>query len=214
MLSSVLVSGGGFQMADPRIRIGHCSPDAPNVDVQVDGETALSDVAFGDVSEYLDLSAGEHKIRIKPAGSTDTVLEMDVSLESDTAYSAFATGMLDDIEVSVFEDAPGDVPSGKAHVRFIHVSPDAPRVGVSVRDGPKIFKRQRFRTASDYEQLDAGSYDLDVIPTGKRDAVLSLDGVSFDGGTAYTVLAIGEVGEGTLDAQVLEDVMIEIPADD
>ncbi|MFC7134617.1 MULTISPECIES: DUF4397 domain-containing protein [Salinibaculum] len=201
-------------MTDPMIRIGHCSPDAPNVDIQVDGETAFEDVGFRDLSDYTSLAPGEHMVRIKPAGSTDTVIELNASLDEDTRYTALATGMLDDIEATVFVDDPGDVPTGKAHVRFIHASPDAPRVGISVRDGPDLFKRQQFRSASDYEQVDAGSYDLDVIPTGNREPALSLDGIEFSGGAAYSAIAVGLVEDGSLDALLVEDTVAELAADD
>ena len=35
------------------VRVAHASPDAPNVDVWVNGAVAISDLAFGDVTDYL-----------------------------------------------------------------------------------------------------------------------------------------------------------------
>jgi len=201
-------------MADPMARIGHCSPDAPNVDVHVDGDLAFEDVAFRDISEYTSLPAGDHEIKVTPAGEDEAVLETTVSLDADTMYTALATGLLADIEPTVFVDEPGDVPSGKSHVRFIHASPDAPRVSLSVRDGPRLFRRIAFRKASDYEQIDAGTYDIDVMPTGSDDVALALDGLSFEGGSAYTAIAVGQVGDDTLDALLIEDAMAEVAADD
>ncbi len=42
------------------VRVIHASPDAPDVDVFVDGEAALEGVAFTDVSNYLEVPAGTH----------------------------------------------------------------------------------------------------------------------------------------------------------
>lgn len=201
-------------MADPMVRVGHCSPDAPNVDIHVDGDPAFENVAFKDISDYTALSAGSHEIRITPAGADDTVIETTLRLSDDTMYTALATGQLEDIEVSVFEDEPGEVPSGKAHVRFIHASPDAPRVTVQVSDGPKLFRRMKFRKASKYEQVDAGSYDIEVVPQRSKEPALTLPGLNFDGGTAYSAIAIGQVEDGSLDALLIEDAMAELAADD
>jgi len=199
---------------DPRVRIGHCSPDAPNVDVQVDGATAFEDVAFGDLSDYATLDAGGHEVRVVPSGGGDAVIEADLDLEDETAYTVLATGMLEDIEPTVFTDEPGEVPPEKAHVRFVHAAPDAPSVSIRVVDGPELFADVGFREASGYEAVDDGTYDLEVRPTGADDVVLTLDGVSFDGGTAYTAIAIGQVSDDSLDAIMAEDAMIQVPADD
>ncbi|WP_340099593.1 DUF4397 domain-containing protein [Salinibaculum salinum] len=201
-------------MVDPLVRVGHCSPDAPNVDIHVDGNLAFQDVAFEDISEYTTLSAGNHDIRITPAGADAPLVDAPLALHSDTKYTILATGMLDNIEATVFEDDPGEVPSGKAHVRFIHASPDAPRVTVQVADGPKLFRRMKYRKMSDYEQVDAGSYDIEAVAKRGEEPVLRLSDLQFDGGGAYTVIAVGQVQEGTLDALSVEDAMAEIAADD
>lgn len=198
----------------PRVRVGHCCPDAPNVDVEVDGATAFEDVAFGDLSDYATLDAGGHEVRVVPAGGGDAVIEADVDLDDETAYTVLATGLLEDIEPTVFVDDPGEVPSEKAHVRFVHAAPDAPNVSISVADGPELFANVGFREASGYEAVDDGTYDLEVRPTGADDVALALDGVSFDGGTAYSAIAIGRVSDDSLDAVLAEDAMLQLPADD
>jgi len=91
------------------VRVGHCCPDAPNVDVHVDGDVAFEDVPFEQISEYAELPAESHDIAVTPHGSDDPVLELTLDPEADAAYSALATGLLNDIECTVFDDAPGDV---------------------------------------------------------------------------------------------------------
>ncbi len=200
-------------MTDPRVRVGHCSPDAPNVDVHVDGSPAFENVAFRDVSDYAELPAGSHHVEVRPAAGGDPVITADLDLAEDTNYTVLATGALADIEPTVMEDDPGEVPSGKAHVRLIHASPDAPAVDVRVADGPRLFSGIDFRTASGYEQVDAGTYDIEVLPTGTDDIALSVDGIGFDGGTAYSAMAVGRAGDGSLEALLIEDAMPEMPAD-
>ena len=199
---------------EPQIRIGHCCPDAPNVDVHADGSPVLENVAFGDLSDYMELDAGRHEVTVVPTGGDDPVIEATVELEETTAYTVLATGMVDDIQPSVFEDTPGDVASNQSHVRFIHASPDAPNVSVRVAGGPEVFSDVAFRDASEYTPVDAGTYDLEVMPTGSEDIALALSDISFDGGTAYTAIAVGQAAEGTLDAILAEDAAMQLAADD
>lgn len=188
------------------IRVGHCCPDAPNVDVHVDGDVAFEDVSFQQVSDYAEVSAESHKVAVTPHGDEDAVLELTLEPEADTAYSALATGLLAEVECTVFSDAPGDVASGQTHVRFIHASPDAPAVDVRVADGgPTLCEDIEFRSASEYVPVDAGSYDLEVVVAGEDDVALSLPDVEVEGGTAVSAIAVGEVEDDSLDAVLADD---------
>jgi hypothetical protein len=81
--------------------------------------------------------------------------------------------------------------AGKAHVRFIHLSPDAPAVDVAVTSGPILFSNVAFKEASSYLPVDAGTYDLQVRLAGTTTVALSVPGVTLDAGKVYTVFAEG-----------------------
>ncbi|QAU11364.1 DUF4397 domain-containing protein (plasmid) [Halorubrum sp. BOL3-1] len=189
------------------IRVGHCCPDAPNVDIHVDGDVAFEDVPFEQISDYAEVSAESHEIVVTPHGDEDTVLDLALEPEPDTAYSALATGLLDDIECTVFDDIPGDVATDQTHVRFIHTSPDAPAVDVRVADGgPTLCEDVGFRSASEYAPVDAGSYDLEVVVAESDDVALSLPDIELEGGTAVSAIAVGEVEDDSLGAVLANDI--------
>ncbi|HMB71393.1 MAG TPA: DUF4397 domain-containing protein, partial [bacterium] len=116
-------------------RVAHLSPDAPPVDVWVDGEVALSNVAFRGVSPYLELAEGEYRVQVTPTGrSTPVVIDEMLTLAGETAYTVAAQGLLTGISANVLVD--DRVPSASsAEVRFVHTSPDAPPVDVTLTDG-------------------------------------------------------------------------------
>ena len=72
------------------VRVVHASPDAPNVDVWVDGETVLTDVPFTAVSDYLALPAGTYNVQVTATGDTNPVIEADLTLEAGQNYTAIA----------------------------------------------------------------------------------------------------------------------------
>ena len=57
---------------EAQIRVAHLSPDAPNVDVSVNGEpvAALQNVPYGTISPYLPLPAGTQQVTVSPAGDS------------------------------------------------------------------------------------------------------------------------------------------------
>jgi hypothetical protein len=85
--------------------------------------------------------------------------------------------------------------AGKAHVRFVHASPDAPAVDIAVADGgPVLFSNVAFKGVGDYLPVDAGTYDLEVRVAGTENVALEVPGLTLNDGTVYTVFAMGLAG--------------------
>ncbi|QZP38872.1 DUF4397 domain-containing protein [Halobaculum magnesiiphilum] len=147
------------------VRIAHLSPDAPNVDVSVAGSEILADVAYGSVSGYYALEPGTYPVSVTAAGEEEAVFEQEVEFDNGAfTVAAFGevSGQNQEFSVTPLEDrieAPGD---DTAAVRVVHASPDAPPVSVGVADGDTLVERVAFGEASDYAEVPAGSYSLEV----------------------------------------------------
>ncbi|HEV2128529.1 MAG TPA: DUF4397 domain-containing protein [Thermomicrobiales bacterium] len=81
---------------------------------------------------------------------------------------------------------------------MIHASPDAPAVDIAVADGDVLIESLEFPNASDYLEVPAGTYDLEVCPAGTTDVALDLPGVELEAGMVYDVFAIGQLADETL----------------
>ena len=177
--------------SDAFVRVVHASPDAPNVDVWVDGETVLTDVPFTAVSDYLSLPAGTYNVRVTATGSTDAVIDADLTLEAGASYTVAATGLLAEITATVLMDnrTPAD---GQAKLRVFHASPSAPaEVDLAVTDGPVLVEALAYAEATDYLTVDAGSYPLEIRAAGDAAAALSLE-AALDAGQNYTAIAMDD----------------------
>jgi hypothetical protein len=190
---------------DACVNVVHASPDAPAVDVYVDGQLALSNLAFGAFSGWVPVPAGEHQIQVTAAGAAiDTaVIDATVTLESGVAYQVAATGLLANITPQIFETDLTELSADTARVRVIHASPDAPAVDVAVTGGDVLISGLAFPSASDALEVPAGAYDLEVRPAGTTDVALALPGVQLEAGMVYDIFAIGQVGDGTLTVLVV-----------
>ncbi len=176
------------------VKVVHASPDAPGVDFLVDNNVAGSNLTFPNNTGYLEVNAGTRNVKVNVAGTDQTVIEADLELMKDKSYSVFAVDVVSSIEPLVLEDNLADPASGKAHVRFIHLSPNAPAVDITLTDGAVVFGDVEFKEYVDFTPLDAGSYDLQVRLQGTDTVVLELPGINLMDGNIYTVFAKGLVG--------------------
>jgi hypothetical protein len=208
-------------MDDPAmVRVAHLSPNAPNVDVYVDGSAALEDVPFGAVSGYLDVPAGTRTVEITAAGDPDaSVFAGDVGVESGQPYTIAAIGEIGDgadqmFEPLVLQDDNSAPDSGMARLRVVHASPDAPAVDVTVAAGDVLFDGVAYG-GSGYVEVPAGDYTTQIrgdTDSNDGDVVAEYD-VSLSGGQVYTAFAAGylspddEPADTPFDLVVAQDTM-------
>ena len=62
-----------------QVRVVHGSPDAPAVDVLVDGAVVLNNVAYKDASGYLGVPEGTRNIKVNAAGTATSVINANVA---------------------------------------------------------------------------------------------------------------------------------------
>ncbi len=183
----------GAQAGDAKIRVAHFSPDAPSIDVYVDGKKKLTNVPYQAVSDYLALPAGNHTFDVRAAGSPATgaaVVTASQALVAGKNYTVAAIGALAAISGKVFEDDVTPPAAGKAKVRLIHAATDVPEVDVAVKGGQTIVSKLGLGQASAYSELAAGSYDLEIRGTGTTNVLLAKP-VTLQAGGVYTIAAVG-----------------------
>lgn len=194
--------------ANAMIRVVHASPDAPAVDVYLNGQRAIANLKFTEGTTYASVPAGSYKVQVFPAGtgpSGTAVIDATLDLKGGTAYTVAAVNVVAKIEPIVVTDDLTMPAAGKAHVRVIHASPDAPAVDVAVKGGPVPFRNAPFKAATPYTPVDAGSYQFEIRPTGTTQAVLTTDPVNLAAGRIYTIFAMGLVGNNTLQTVAFVD---------
>lgn len=181
-------------LMDAKIRVLHASPDAPAVDVLVDGNIVLSDVPYKAASGYLNLTAGQHNIKVNAAGTDTTVIEVDSMFESDKKYTVIASDYLSNISPLLVTDNTAAPGSGNVKVRVVHGNPAAAAVDVYVTAPDAdltgvepTLTNVPFQAISDFLEIPAGDYQIRVTLTGNMNVI-------YDSGT----LALGSGGELTI----------------
>ncbi len=113
-------------MGGARVRVVHASPDAPAVDVWVAGSIVFENVAFEEVTSFVEVPAGTYNVQVVPSGATEpVVIEADLDLSAATDYTVIATDFLAQITPAILTATGGGPAAGSAWARFFHGSPDA-----------------------------------------------------------------------------------------
>ena len=147
------------------------------------------------------LKTKDERVNFEPGVNLKWGISSDLTLDAGTDYTVVAVGQLASIEPLVLVDNNSAPAAGKAHVRFVHASPDAPAVDIAVTGGPVLFANVPFKGVGDYLPVDAGTYDLEARVAGTETVALSVPGVSLAEGGVYTIFAMGLVeGEPALTA--------------
>jgi len=185
---------------DASVRIVHASPDAPAVDVIVDGAVVASNLTFGQITDAISVSPAAHQLQIVPTGqdAASAVIDTSFDPEGGKTYIVAAAGLLKDIEAKVYDVHSDDLDAGKSRLRLINLSPEDTSVDVYQTGGDELFNDLEFGEASDYTDLDAGAYDLEVRPHDQETASLSVPAFQVDEGNAYDLLFIGTNADNNL----------------
>ena len=189
-----------------RVMAVHASPDAPAVDLLVDGAVAGTGLAYPNNTAYLEVAAGTRNVKVNVGGTTTTVINASLPVTGGSSYTVFASDVVASIGAVVLTDDLTAPASGKAHVRFVHLSPNAPAVDVAVQGGQVLFANKAFKQYTPFTPVNAGTYNLEVRLAGTATVALPLNGIVLQPGKIYTVFAkglVGGAGAQALGAQII-----------
>ncbi|MFY7652075.1 MAG: DUF4397 domain-containing protein, partial [Chitinophagaceae bacterium] len=168
------------------------SPNAPGVDLLVDDKKVNTDaLTFPNNTGYLSVNSGSRNVKVNAAGTTTSVINANLNLEANKNYTVFAANTLASIEPVVFEDNLAAPAAGKAHIRVVHLSPDAPTVNVGVAgNSANVFTNLSFKQATAFTPVDAGNYTFEVRVASSGAVAISIP-ANLVAGKIYTVFARG-----------------------
>lgn len=188
---------------EARLRVVHASPDAPNVDVLVDGAVALTNVAYQAASAYLSVPAGARAIAVRPTGGTTAVISVTPTLTAGTDYTVLAVGPVATIEPLLLTDDNSAPAAGNVKVRLVHASPTAGLVDIYVTaPGADISMMTPslagvdFKVASPYIAAPAGDYQVRVTAAGTKTVALDTGTLTLAAGQIRTGVALDAPGGG------------------
>ena len=209
----------GSDSGEGWVRLAHFSPDTPAVDVSLtafsDSQSmlALSDVDYGDISDYERVPAGTYTASMLPAGGepgATAVVTQAVTVEAGKAYTVAAVGENADLTGTVFTDDLTAPAPGESRIRLVQASVSSPTVTVQAAGGPLIAADAAFGTSTGYAAIAPGIWTVQL--TGESGAPVTSE-ITVAPGTVSTLTVLDRGDELTIEATVdSSGVGAEVPA--
>jgi hypothetical protein len=207
------------EKSDSFIRVLHLSPDAPGVDVYVDGAAkVVEDLAFLEGTGYLTVEEGTYDFNITATGTPANQSVLDVTglaLAGDAYYTAVAFDALSSIQAMALVDDYENLDAGNIRIRAIHAAEVVGQVDIWVipdMGAPSIlYENVDFGVAGDYLDLPAAAYTLgfDLDDDATPDVIFDVP--SLAAGTVANVFAVNDnMGSVTLQAQLEDGSLVQI----
>ena len=206
-----------------RVQVIHNSP-SPTVDVYAGNTLIIDDFEFRKATPFVNIPAGrDFNIGVALGNSTsaaDVIANFPVTLDATKKYTIFAAGVVGSatapFDLYIFDDALEASPATPI-VSFsaFHGAPGAPAVDVVERTAGALVQDLAFGENTDYLNVPAALYVLDVKPAGVDQIVATYNAdLSMLGGNAIRVFASGILG-GTpafgLYAALVDGTVVQLP---
>jgi Domain of unknown function (DUF4397) len=189
------------------IRLAHLSPNTPPVDVYLysfgnsHAMIVLHHVAYGTVSGYQKVAAGEYTVAMRGAGaapSSQPVLSTSVQITAGGAYTVAGMGPAKGLRLVVLPDRL-TTPAGKSLVRVIQASLRYQKITV-MANHRTLAKELIFSHVTNYVATPPGSFDVHVAGMGAKGSA----NVALAAGTIHTLVVLDASHNG-LQIANLED---------
>ena len=189
-----------------QLRVLHASPDAPAVDVLLDGNAALTGVDYKQGSAIVTLNTGDYEVQvdgITPGGPATVIGPVTLTLDVDTQYIVAAVGDVAAIEPVILTQDTAGPTAGNARLRVLHAAPMAPQVDVfATAPGADLAASSPVGTFSFKEdlgpvQVPAGDYQIRVtLPNDPGAVVFDSGTLTLADGDDYVISAVENTATG------------------
>ncbi|HEV3463249.1 MAG TPA: DUF4397 domain-containing protein, partial [Actinomycetota bacterium] len=182
------------------VRVAHFAPGLLKGDVYVvyvNGRLQLEGVPFKTVSDYLKVEPGKFKVEVREAGepaNSPPVIGATVELKAGKAYTVAVFGQLTSVTAALLTDDMSRPGASKSKVRLIQAIPGESAVDL-VTGGDVLVSNAKFPSASGYQEVPAGSVDVQLRKAGTGEVLAKADNVKLASGSISSLVAVGGIGE-------------------
>lgn len=201
-------------VANAQFRVMNASVEQPSLNFLLTTTTLATGLAYPTATAYNSEAPGPYTVHVEPAGTTTTLINQGVVLQPGTSYTfiaaeaGFASPALTSILLTDDNSAPT---SGQMKLRVVNASPDIGNLdvyvvspGKSIQNINPTFTNLAFQSASSYQDLVPGSYELFFTAPNQKKILIDSGVLAFSAGQVRTVVALDSTGGYT--SSTLDDV--------
>lgn len=175
------------------IRFFNASPAANDVDIYVNGRKVASNLSYQNFTEYMKVFPGYYRVAVFAAGTrTNPLTVTNINIAPNRIYTAAVIGMRGDISLELINDNRRSLDGNMAYVRFVQLSPNAPRMD-AYWDDSLILEDINYQEVSRYLAVTPGEHNLKLREYISGNVLLEDPSIQVEGGKAYTIYIVGDM---------------------
>lgn len=205
-LAIVLMIGcGGSSSTTQQLRIVAASPDAPPVDILIDGTQVATSLAYTNSTAYQAVKSGSRHIQVLTVSNSTSVFDQTISMTTSANETLLLTGPVAKMQSLLLTDGATNttITTGKGKVRVVNASQTMGpadiyivNAGTSLAGATPVSSGLVFDKATDYALETIGNYQMFITQPGTTNVFLNTGPLALTQSQFQTVVALDAVGGG------------------
>jgi Domain of unknown function (DUF4397) len=203
---SMVGCGSGSSSTTQQLRIVMASPDAPPVDILIDGTQVATALAYTNSTAYLTVKSGGRQIQVLTVSNSTSIFQQTISVTTSANQTLLLTGPASKMQSLLLADGATKSTTsttGTGQVRVVNASPTmgAPDVyivnaGSSIAGTMPAASKLAFNQATSYQSEAIGNYQVFMTTPDTTNVLLNTGPLALTQSQFQTVVALDATGGG------------------
>jgi len=211
LLFATACHNGGHSQNSTNLRAINAVEASEALDVLVDNDAKVTNLAFGATSPFFSFDSGDHEITIRGTTSHTVFFDKTLSFGSGANATLLVTGNRASVSVvTLSDDTTTNPPSGNFQLRAVGASPDSGAVDVylttttDITNTPATIAGAAYLTPTAFTNAVGGPYIITMVTAGTKDILFQSTAQNLASGNTYSVLVMPSGGGKLVNALLLQ----------
>ena len=197
---------GGSSDTTQQLRVVMASPDAPPVDILIDGNQVGTALAYTNSTAYLSVKTGSHRVQALTVSNSTSVFQQSISVTAGANQTLLLTGPVAHVNSVLLTDGASTtttINTGKGQVRVANASPAMGaadvyivNAGTSISGATPAASNLAVDQANAYQVESIGNFEVFMTQPGTNNVYLNSGPLAVTQSQFLTVVALNGVGGG------------------
>ena len=204
-LVGMIGCGGGSTSTTQQLRIVLASPDAPRVDILIDGTQVATALAYTNSTAYMAVKAGQRQVQALTVSNSTSIFDQTIAVTASANLTLLLTGSASKIQSVLLTDGSTKTTTGTGtgKVRIVNASAAMGpadvyivSAGTGLAGATPVATSLSFDQATPYESAAIGNYEIFMTSPGTTDLLLDTGALALTQNQFQTVVAVNATGGG------------------
>ena len=211
-LGVLLGCGGSRSSESGNLRFLQGSPDAPQVNLLVDGKSVATNIGYINATGYVSVKSGSRHVQVVPVSGASPVLDANVTITASGNQTLIISGPVASIHNVLLTDGGTTATTGDAHVRVVNASSTMGTAdvyivssGTSIAGIAPTVANLAFNSDTGYQLVPVGAYEVFMTAPQTKNAFLSTGPINLAASANQTVVGLDDPSGSGFTFTVLTD---------